>query len=119
MYMELRPEGGAKIHKVMCSAMDRTSSKPVSLDEHSRSNSNDSEGSQGAVRRSDYLIAPGLESLLRQALVCISSMVTSVYQDVACMEGMAFVQQWRGAVIATGDFLTALLTRILLTTLNS
>ena len=43
-------------------------------------------------------------------------MVTSVYQDGACMKDMGLVQQWRGAVIATDDFLTALLTRIILTT---
>ena len=35
MYMELRPEGGARIHKAMCTAMDRTSSKPLSIEEHS------------------------------------------------------------------------------------
>lgn len=35
MYMELRPEGGARIHKVLCTHMDRTSSKPLSVEEHS------------------------------------------------------------------------------------
>ena len=35
MYMELRPEGGARIHKVLCTHMDRTSSKPLSPKEHS------------------------------------------------------------------------------------
>ena len=33
--MELRPEGGARIHKAMCTAMDRTSSKPLPIEEHS------------------------------------------------------------------------------------
>ena len=105
MYMELRPEGGARIHKLMCSAINRTSSKPVSRDEHSRSNSNDSEGSQGAVRRLAYLIMH-LEdgSPLRQAPVCIISMGTSLYQDGACMKGMGLFQQWTGAAIAIVTF---------------
>lgn len=37
MYMEMRPEGGQRIHKAMCSGMERTSSKPVSLGDHSPS----------------------------------------------------------------------------------
>ena len=39
MYMEMRPEGGARIHKVLCNHMDRTSSKPLSMEEHSPAHS--------------------------------------------------------------------------------
>ena len=49
MYMELRPEGGARIHKVLCTHMDRTSSKPLSVEDHSpapsRANSAEPNGS--------------------------------------------------------------------------
>ena len=44
MYMELRPEGGARIHKVLCTHMDRTSSKPLSVEEHSPAPSRASSG---------------------------------------------------------------------------
>ena len=52
MYMELRPEGGARIHKAMCTAMDRTSSKPLSIEEHSPcSNEHSSNSDSGSFSR--------------------------------------------------------------------
>ena len=48
MYMELRPEGGARIHKVLCTHMDRTSSKPLSVEDHSPAPSRANSAEQNA-----------------------------------------------------------------------
>ena len=49
MYMEMRPEGGARIHKAMCTAMDRSSSKPMLIEEHSPAPSRSDSGEPNSV----------------------------------------------------------------------